>query len=184
MNSQPAFLFLTYFKLSELWPCYSKACKPNNFGSRDSVKLSLTNILGLCSNCVDCESLFESNSPDSLVALCETNLDRTIYSVKFSVRGYLPLIRKDSSIHGLTVYMKEEFLFARDLSLENSENFYLCFWLALFHSVSPFFLLYRSPFSSFCTFFDSILSNIDEVLLTNSSANVFVFGNSNVHHKD
>ena len=32
--------------------------------------------------------------------------------------------------------------------------------------------------------FDSISSNIDEVLLINSSANVFVFGDFNVHHKD
>ena len=34
-----------------------------------------------------------------------------------------------------------------------------------------------------CTVFDSISSNID-VLLINPSANVFVFGDSNVHHKD
>ena len=32
--------------------------------------------------------------------------------------------------------------------------------------------------------FDSISLNIDEVLSINSSANVFVFGNFNIHHKD
>ena len=32
--------------------------------------------------------------------------------------------------------------------------------------------------------FDSISSNIDEVLLINPSANVSVFGEFNVHHKD
>ena len=32
--------------------------------------------------------------------------------------------------------------------------------------------------------FDSILSNIDEVLSINPSANVFVFGDFNIHHKD
>ena len=32
--------------------------------------------------------------------------------------------------------------------------------------------------------FNSILSNIDEVLLINPSANVFVFGDFNVHQKD
>ena len=32
--------------------------------------------------------------------------------------------------------------------------------------------------------FDSISSNIDKVLLINPSANVFVFGDFNVHHKD
>ena len=35
-----------------------------------------------------------------------------------------------------------------------------------------------------CTVFDSIPSNIDEVLSTNPSANVFVLGDFNVHHKD
>ena len=43
--------------------------------------------------------------------------------------GYLPLIQKDSSthMHGLTVYVKEGLPFARDLSLENSGDSYLCF---------------------------------------------------------
>ena len=34
------------------------------------------------------------------------------------------------------------------------------------------------------TVFDSISSNIDEILSINPSANVFVFGDFNVHHKD
>ena len=86
------------------------------------------NILGLCSNFVDCESFPESNSPD-ILALCETNLDDSIDSGNFSVRGYLSLIQKDSSthMHGLAVYVKEGLLFARDLSLENSAGSYLCF---------------------------------------------------------
>ena len=53
------------------------------------------NIRGLRSNFVDCESFLESNSPD-ILALCETNLDDSIDSGNFSVRCYLPLIRKDS----------------------------------------------------------------------------------------
>ena len=83
----------------------------------------------------------ESNSPD-ILALCETNRDGSIDSGNFSVRGYLPLIQKDSSthMHGLTVYVKEALSFARDLSLENFADFYLCFQLALLHSVfSSFF---------------------------------------------
>ena len=50
--------------------------------------------------------------------------------------------------------------------------------------MSYFFFLYRSPSLLLCTAFDSISSNRDEVLLINPSANVFVFGNFNVHHKD
>ena len=37
---------------------------------------------------------------------------------------------------------------------------------------------------SLCTVFDSISSNIDEVLSINPSANVFVFPDFNVYHKD
>ena len=163
----------------------SKACKPDNFQSHNSLKLSFTNIRGLRSNFVDCESFLESNSPD-ILALCETNLDDSIDSGNFSVRGYLPLIQKDSSthMHGLAVYVKEGLPFARHLSLGNSSDYYLCFRLALLHSVSYFFFLYRSPSSVLCTVFDSVSSNIDEVLSINPSANVFVFGDVNVHHKD
>ena len=35
-----------------------------------------------------------------------------------------------------------------------------------------------------CTVSDSIFSNIDEILSINPSANIFVFGEFNVHHKD
>ena len=163
----------------------SKACKPDNFESHNSLKLSFTNIRGLLSNFVDCEFFLESNSPD-ILALCETNLDVSIAFGNLSVTGYLPLIRKDSSthMHGLAVYVKEDLPFARDLSLENSADSYFCFRLALLHSVSYFFFLYRSPSLSLCTVFDSISSNIDEVLSINPSANVFVFGDFNVHHKD
>ena len=37
---------------------------------------------------------------------------------------------------------------------------------------------------SLCTVFDSISSNTDEVLSINPSANIFVFGDFNVHYKD
>ena len=105
----------------------SKACKQDNFESHNSLKLSFTNIRGHCSNFVDCESFLESNSPD-ILALFETNLDDSIDSGNFSVREYLPLIRKDFSthMHRLAVYVKERLSFARDLSLENSADFYLC----------------------------------------------------------
>ena len=57
------------------------------------------------------------------------------------MRGYLHLIWKDYifHVHGLAVYVKKGLPFARDLSLENSADSYLCFWLALLHSVSYFF---------------------------------------------
>ena len=64
----------------------------------------------------------------------------------------------------------------------------LCRFLLMFStgftSVFYFFFLYRSPSSSLCMVFDSISSKVDEVLLINQSANVFVFGDFNIHHKD
>ena len=151
----------------------------------NSLKLSFWNIWGLRSNVFVCKSFLESNFPD-ILALCETNLEDSVDSGNFSVRGYLLLIQKYSSthMHGLAVYVKEGLPFARDLSLENSADSYLCFRLALLHSVSYFFFLYRSPSSSLCTVFDSVSSNIDEVLSINPSANVFVFGDLDVDHKD
>ena len=75
-------------------------------------------------------------------------------------------------MHGLAVYVKEGLSFTQDLSLENSADSYLCFQLALLHSVSYFFFLYQSPSSSLYMVFDSASSNIDEVLLVDLSANV------------
>ena len=105
-----------------------------------------------------------------------------------SLRDYLPFNPKGfyciTQKHGLAICVKEGLPLARDLSLENSEDSYLCFRLALLHSVSYFFFLYRLPYLSLCTAFDSISFNIHEVLSINTSANVFVFGDFNVHHKD
>ena len=104
----------------------SKACKPDHVESHNSLKLSFTNIRGLCLSFVDCGSFRESNPP-GIFALCETNLDDSIDPGNFSVRGYLPLIRKDSGthMHGLAVYVKEGLPFTRNLSLENSADSYV-----------------------------------------------------------
>ena len=72
--------------------------------------------------------MLKSNSPD-ILALYKTNLDDSIDSGNFSVRDYLPLIQKDSvtNVHGLAVNVEEELPFARDSSLKNSQDSYLCF---------------------------------------------------------
>ena len=74
-------------------------------------------------------------------------MDDSTDSGNFSVRGYHPLIWKDSGthMHGLAVYVKEQLPFAQDVSLENSADSYLSFQLVLLHSVSYFFSLYQSP---------------------------------------
>ena len=148
----------------------------------NSLELSFRNIR---LNFFVCKSFLETNSPD-ILALCKTILDDSIDSGNFSVRGYLLLIEKYSSthMHCLAVYVKEGVSFAQDLSVENSADSYLCFGLALLHSVSYLFFLYRSHSLSLCSVFDSIWSNTDEVLSINPSANAFVFGDLDVDHKD
>ena len=162
----------------------SKACKTDNFESHNSLKLSFTNIRGLRSNFVDCESFLESNSPD-ILALCETNLDDSIDSSNFSVRGYLPLIRKDSTTHAWSCSLcKERTSFCTGLISRK-----LCRLLVMFStgftSLSVLLLfLHQSPSSSLYMVFDSISSNVDGILSINPSANVFVFGDFYVQHKD
>ena len=75
----------------------------------------------------------------------------------------------------LAVHFKEELPFTR----ENSADSYLCSRLTLPHSVSYFFF-----FSFSLGVFYSVSSNTDQVLSINLSANKFVFGEFNVHHKD
>ena len=111
MNSQPTFLFLLQWIMAIL----SKGWKPDNSESCTSLKLSFTNVWGLCLNFAECETFLESNFFD-ILALCEINLDDSIDSGNFSVRDYLPLIWKDSSPHmyGLAVCVKERVPFAWD----------------------------------------------------------------------
>ena len=105
---------------------------------------------------------------------------------QFLCEGLSSFNPKDSitHMHGLGVYVKVGLPFARDLFVESSQDSYLCFQLALLHSVSYFLFLYWSPSLSLCEVFDSILHNIDEVLLINPSANVFIFGDFKIHQKD
>ena len=67
------------------------------------------------------------NQTPDIIVLCETNLDDSVDSGNFSVRGYLSLIWKDSTTHmqSLAVYVKEGLSFAQELPLENSADSYL-----------------------------------------------------------
>ena len=125
-----------------------KACKSLNviFESHNSLKLSFTHIRGLRLNFVDCESFLEKNSleilavwdkPDWLNWFWQLLHERlSLFNPKKFWYSY--------AWHGLAVYVKEGLPFARDLPPENSADSYLCFRLALLHSLSYFFFLYRS----------------------------------------
>ena len=114
----------------------SNGCKPDNF----DVKLSFTNIWSLGSNFVESKSFLESNSP-GILDLCKTNLDDSVDSGNFSVRGYLPLIQKDSitSMHGLAAYFNEGLLFAQEIL----ENLY-----EISRKVSGFVPMFSTSFTS------------------------------------
>ena len=94
----------------------------------------------------------------------------------------------NTHMYGLAVYVKVGFPFA----VENTLDSYLSFQQALLYSVPYLYLLHQSSFfalpfinNNFCMVFDTILSNTDGVLSSiNISANVFIFGDLNIHHKD
>ena len=117
----------------------SKACKPDNFESYNSLSLALQ-IFEAFVWILLIVNLSFNQTPD-ILALCETNLDDSIHSGNFSMRGYLPLIRKDSGthMHGYAVYFKEGLPLAWDISLEDSADSYLCFRLASLQCFTSFF---------------------------------------------
>ena len=106
-------LFLFWTIVTQWNDNISKGHKPENFETHSSQKHILTNIWGL----------FFSILLDVNLSLNQTLLTFTIDSNNFSVKGYLPLIQKDSLtlvclvLHGLR--------FAQDLSLGNSSEFYM-----------------------------------------------------------
>ena len=78
--------------------------------------------------------------------------------------------------------MKEGLPFAFDLSLENSEDSYLCFRSALRYLLSHFFSLFQTLFACLGTTFEFVSSNIVEDLSINPSTYVFVLRDFNSHH--
>ena len=87
-------------------------------------------------------------------------------------------------MHGLAVMVKKDFLLHGKNMSRKLCRFSLMFLTGFTPLTVLLFFIYQSPSSSLCTVFDSISTNIDEVLSINPSANVFVFGDFNVHHKD
>ena len=162
----------------------SKGCKPDNFNFDKSLKLNSANIQGLCSNFVECEFFLK------LSWHCCSMWDKLGWLKWFwqffcKGIGYLPLIWKDSYFsYAWSCSLCERWTSFCTGLISRKLCGFLCFQLALLHSVSYFFFLYWSLSLLLCLVFDSISSNVDEILFINPSANVFVFGDLNVHHKD
>ena len=76
----------------------SKACKPDNFELHNSLKLSFTNIRVFVRILLTVNLSLNQTLLTFLLCVRQTWMTQLI-SGNFSVIGYLPLIRKDSSTH-------------------------------------------------------------------------------------
>ena len=127
-----------------------------------------------------------TNSP-SVMALCETGLDRSILEQDFTIPGYCPLISKPDHQHrkghGLGVYIKEGFPCGRDLRYEVTDSPYMCFRVALLHSTAFIFTLYR-PHGDGCSVIDHIADQVDKIFTDHPSASIHICGDFNVHHEE
>ena len=85
-------------------------------------------------------------------------------------------------MHGLGVYAKSNLPIARESTLEEDNESHMCFRLALLHSTTYIFFLYRSPSSSSCSVVEAVSSNIDKALILHPSANIMVCGDFNAHN--
>ena len=149
----------------------SKECKADNFESHSSLKLSFTRpSFQFCWMWI---FPWTKLSWYSCPEWDELGWFSWFWQFLFEGLSSFNLKRCFTCMHGLVVYMKEGLTFALTKSLENSAGAFLMFWLNLLQSMSYFFFLYQSPLLWLWMVFDSISSNIDEILLINSSANVF-----------
>ena len=119
--------------------------------------------------------------PIFFLALCETNLRDSIDFSNFSVRSYLPLIRKDSLTNSLAIYMTDRLPVCMGLICRKLCGFLFKFLIAFTSFRVLLLFLYQSSFSSLCKVFYAISSNTDKILSINPSADVFVFGDSAIH---
>ena len=151
-------------------------CKPR---SPPPLTVYYTNVRGLRGNFTDLEAFMVKNNP-GIFTLCETNLHDDIQDSDSQLPGYLPIHRKDAGyMHGLGIYVKRNLSISRETILEDENESGMCFRLALLHSTTFIFFLYRSPSSSSCSVVEAVSSNIDRELILQLSANIMVCGDFN-----
>ena len=145
--------------------------------------IAFSNIRGFRSNFTSVQSFVHNNSPD-LLALSESRLSSDISSDSFKLPGYIFHRLDHPPSHGLGVYIKDTLPVARESTLECNNQEYMCFRLSLLHSTTYLYFLYRSPSSSSCAVIDAISDSIDRAISQHPAAQVMVFGDFNVHHKE
>ena len=142
----------------------------------NSLKLSFTNIRGLCSNTVGCESFLKSCSTH-IIALYKTNSNDSINSSNITVTGYIPLIWKNSvtHIHNLAVYVGTVIRKVQDFLFVFFLNGFTSFVLHIFLSITVFAFVHG--YSCYFIWHKYVLS-------INRYANVLFFRTYKIHHKD
>ena len=123
-----------------------------------SVKLTFTNIRGLRSNFVGCESFLESNPPD-ILALYESKVEDSVDSNKLSVRG---CSEGFCISHAWSCCLYKEWSsFCQELFSGNLSGFVFMFSTGFtYYGALLTFPLLIITFVFMCTVFDVISSNI------------------------
>ena len=127
-----------YFLLAQwaIITILSKWCKPDNFEPHNSLKVSFTNVWGLCFNFVECESFRESKSPD-ILALCETKSGWLNWFSQFLCEGLSSFNLKWFCYSCMILqFMWRRTPFCTGLISRKFCGFFFRFRLALLHSVS------------------------------------------------
>ena len=103
-------------------------CKPDNSKSKSPPPtVYYTNVRGLRGNFTDIEAFMLKNKHD-IFDFCDGNIQDS----DFQLPGYLPIHRKDAGqIHSLGVYVKSNLPIAQETTLEDENESYMCFRLAL-----------------------------------------------------
>ena len=112
----------------------------------------------------NCKFFLGSDYP-GILALCKTNVEDSVNSSNLSLRGYSPSIQKYFVIHEhfLAVYVKEDFHFECDSSLENSD--FLFVFSVVFTSLSvSYFFSVDDTILFFVQFRDAVSSYIEKVV--------------------
>ena len=146
--------------------------------------ISYTNIRGLRRNMPEVAAHLMEIKPD-FMAISETG--SCIPREEFQIQGYSDLISKADPLnrhgHGLGVYIKDGIPCGRVTAYEDPDLPFMCFRVALVHSTSFIFTLYR-PQKDGSILFDRIAEKIDSIMVDYPYANIHVCGDFNVHHKE
>ena len=148
--------------------------------------VSFSNIRGLRCNFPEVESHLQETNPD-LMFFSESGLNPSLSTEEFNIPGFSAMTTKHDPQnrhgHGLCAYIKDGFPCGRDISQEDPDLPYMCFRVALVHSTSFIFALYR-PQSDGVTVLERIGDKIDGILSEFPSANIHICGDFNVHNEE